>query len=84
MDKALIEEMERERLRLQLPRRLSNTSGELVVARLQITAMVEALEACEEYFDNKADADHDETGFVPNREMVLLKMVRDALRLAGK
>jgi len=40
-----------------------------------------ALEECEEYFDNRADADceGDPAEFVPNREMVLLTAVREAL-----
>jgi len=45
--------------------------------------LLELLFECEEYFDNKADADCDETGFVPNKEMRLLTMVREALRKAG-
>lgn len=42
--------------------------------------LIELLIECEEYFDNKADADCDETGFIPNKEMHLLTMVREALR----
>lgn len=39
----------------------------------------EVLEECEEYFDDKADADHDENGPVINKEMRLLARVRQAL-----
>lgn len=42
------------------------------------TAAVEALEQCEEYFDNRADADCDQDGFIPNKEMRLLSVVRAA------
>ena len=35
----------------------------------------------EEYFDNRADADHDDTGFVPNKEMRLLQETRAAIEL---
>ncbi|MBC2887237.1 DUF551 domain-containing protein [Ochrobactrum sp. CM-21-5] len=35
---------------------------------------------CETYFDNLSDADHDETGFVANKEMRLLVLVRAAIR----
>ena len=42
--------------------------------------LIELLIECEEYFDNKADADCDETGFIPNKEMRLLTMVREAMR----
>jgi hypothetical protein len=54
-------------------------------ARLIVAApeLLEALQECEEYFDNRADADHDETGFVPNEEMKLLTTVRAALAKAG-
>lgn len=41
--------------------------------------LLEALEEVEEYLDNRADADYDDTGFVPNTEMRLLAVVRDAL-----
>ena len=43
--------------------------------------MVGALQECEEYFADCADADHDETGFVPNKEMQLLTLVKRALDL---
>ncbi len=47
--------------------------------------LVEALEECAEYFDNKADADHDyETGYIPNTEMRLLVTCNEALKLARK
>lgn len=38
---------------------------------------------CEEYFDNRADADCDQDGFIPNEEMKLLQVVREALKKAG-
>ncbi|WP_157970119.1 hypothetical protein [Pelagibacterium sediminicola] len=44
--------------------------------------MLEALYEAEEYFDNRADADHDGTGFVPNEEMKLLTVVRAAIAKA--
>jgi hypothetical protein len=40
-----------------------------------------ALQQCEEYLDQRADADCDETGFIPNEEMTLLAEVRDALSM---
>ncbi|MFQ6184410.1 hypothetical protein ACLMJV_20990 [Sinorhizobium meliloti] len=43
----------------------------------------EALQECEAYFDNRADADCDQDGYIPNEEMKLLTIVRDALRKAG-
>lgn len=46
-------------------------------------AALEALQACEEYFDNRADADCDPDGFIPNEEMKLLSIVREALKKAG-
>lgn len=39
----------------------------------------EALDECEDYFDNRADADCDQDGFIPNKEMQLLSTVRAAL-----
>jgi hypothetical protein len=45
--------------------------------------VLEALQQCEDYFDNKADADCDQDGFIPNDEMRLLSAVREALAKAG-
>lgn len=52
---------------------------------LSLSEAAEALEQCEAYFDNRADADcqGDPAEFVPNREMVLLTVVRDALTKIG-
>lgn len=41
-------------------------------------AAIDALTECEEYFDNRADADCDQDGFIPNKEMRLLSVVRTA------
>lgn len=41
--------------------------------------VLEALLQCEDYFDNRADADCDQDGFIPNEEMRLLSAVREAL-----
>jgi len=47
-------------------------------------AFREVLHECEVYFDNRADADceGDPAEFVPNREMILLSAIRDALAKA--
>ena len=42
--------------------------------------VTEALEECEEYFDNRADADCDQDGFIPNKEMLLLSKVKAAMK----
>ena len=47
------------------------------------SSLIDALHECEEYFDNRADADCDQDGYIPNAEMRLLQVVRDALRKAG-
>jgi hypothetical protein len=39
----------------------------------------EALDACEDYFDKRQDADCDQDGFIPNEEMRLLSLVSKAL-----
>lgn len=49
----------------------------------KIRLMNAALEQCEEYFDNRADADCDQDGFIPNTEMKLLCEVREALGKGG-
>lgn len=57
-----------------------DANGRLIAAAPDL---LEALEQCEEYFDNRADADCDQDGYIPNKEMQLLQVVRDALRKAG-
>lgn len=60
---------------------VDNSDGhypEYVRADLVREAM-EALEEALEYFDNKSDADHDGTGFVPNTEMTMASIVDAAL-----
>jgi hypothetical protein len=51
--------------------------------RVRYEVLLEALQECEAYFDNRADADCDQDGYIPNQEMKLLTLVRDALRKAG-
>lgn len=42
-------------------------------------ALVGALNAAREYFDNRADADCDQDGFIPNAEMRLVSEIDAAL-----
>lgn len=46
------------------------------------SVMLEALREAEEYFDNLADADCDQDGFISNKEMTLLTTVRAAIARA--
>ncbi len=41
--------------------------------------LLAALLECDEYFDNRADADCDQDGYIPNAEMKMLTIVRAAL-----
>lgn len=41
--------------------------------------ILDVLERCRDYFDNRSDADCDQDGFVPNKEMILLSNVQSAL-----
>lgn len=52
--------------------------------RALIKTLTAALDECEDYFDNRADADCDQDGFIPNNEMQRLTTVRDALAAAKK
>ena len=54
-------------------------NAKLVVA---IPDLLSALLECEAYFDNRADADCDQDGFIPNEEMKLLSEVREAIAKA--
>ncbi len=44
-----------------------------------INELLETLFECEDYFDNRADADCDQDGFIPNKEMLILSAVREAI-----
>ena len=46
-------------------------------------ALVGALQECAEYFEDRADADCDQDGFIPNKEMGMLQLVKEALKKAG-
>lgn len=50
--------------------------------RAGLDETLDALTECEEYFDNRADADCDQDGFIPNKEMRLLAVVRNAIAKA--
>lgn len=54
--------------------------------RALIETLTAALTECEDYFDNRADAEYftDSAAPVPNEEMTLLTLVRDALAAAKK
>ncbi len=41
--------------------------------------LIEVLIECEDYFDQRSDADHDDSGFFPNAEMRLLSHIREVL-----
>ena len=45
--------------------------------------LVEALEACHDYFDNRSDADFEAGRHIPNKEMQMLTLVCAALSKAG-
>ena len=46
--------------------------------------VVQTLLECWEYFDNRADADCDSDGYIPNKEMQLLVSVNEALAALGE
>lgn len=54
-------------------------SDALEAAHAQIKVMREALENCEEYFDERADAEYFPSGPVANEEMLLMVEVQSAL-----
>lgn len=48
-----------------------------------IKLLTDTLVDCEDYFDQRADADTDQDGYVPNDEMRLLVAIREALSKAN-
>ena len=68
---------------MELDKRQGMSPEDLFAENQRLKAIVAklkaALEACEDYFDNRADADGDSEGFHPNKEMNLLTEVREAL-----
>lgn len=56
-----------------------------MVAAVPETDLIEVLRECEEYFDDRADAEYfpDSAALHPNEEMNLLVKVRDVLKKAG-
>lgn len=46
--------------------------------------LIEALDEAEDYFENRADAEHGQDGPLPNTEMILLVKVREALAKADE
>lgn len=69
-------------LRLQAAQALRSECARTSALEAQLAGAKEALVECEEYFDNRADADCDQDGFIPNKEMLLLTTVREALASA--
>ncbi len=59
----------------------AETAKEIALKKL-VATMMSALIECEDYFDQRADADCDQDGFIPNDEMRLLSVVRDAIHKA--
>jgi hypothetical protein len=51
----------------------------LLISAADLAIISEALSNCEMYFDDKADADCDQDGFIPNEEMTRLSEVERAL-----
>jgi hypothetical protein len=64
-------------------RGINCADARLIESAWVIPDLLDALSQCEDYFDNRADADCDQDGYIPNEEMKLLGVVRDALKKAG-
>lgn len=58
---------------------ISDADAKLIAASPDL---LEVLLECEDYFDNIADADHDENGYIPNKEMKLLATIQNAIKKA--
>ena len=62
----------------------NEANARLIAAAPSILEYARKLESvlhdCEDYFDNRADADTDQDGYIPNEEMHHLTAIRNALR----
>jgi len=58
---------------------LAKSEAQVTALEEQIEELRKALGECEEYFDGRADADHNGERFIPNSEMSLLVAIRAAL-----
>ena len=57
---------------------------ELDAVKDAVTAeLVAALQWALEYFEDRQDADHDQDGYIPNKEMQIASEIRRALDRAG-
>jgi len=66
------------------PRAISDGSSAQVFyfvddATHDIATLAAALQECADYFENRADADCDQDGFIPNKEMQMLDVCKRAL-----
>lgn len=48
-------------------------------AAQQNSSLLEALKECEDYFDDRADAEQDSNGAFPNKEMYMLLRIRNVI-----
>lgn len=58
---------------------IATLSVALAAKDAELSRLRAVLGECEDYFANRADADCEQDGFIPNEEMVLLSAVRGAL-----
>lgn len=56
---------------------------ELKAAYQRIKELESALNQCREYFEERADADCDQDGFIPNEEMRMVTEIDEALHGPG-
>ncbi|MGC4393749.1 hypothetical protein [Agrobacterium sp. M50-1] len=68
-----------DRLFLELSQFTKAETAKEIELKKRIAALIAVLVDCEDYFDGRADADCDQEGFIPNDEMRLLTIVREAL-----
>jgi hypothetical protein len=55
---------------------IAKLEDELDMARQMIERMHEVLDECEDYFEQRSDADHTGVTYIANQEMKLLMMIR--------
>jgi DNA repair exonuclease SbcCD ATPase subunit len=63
----------------QVSDNLSDAEAHIEKLESRIEKLEALLEELEDWFDDRADADCDQDGYIPNQEMLMLQSIRECL-----